>query len=223
MQRMLGGYAPTTVQLPRRDSWLVPKTKSSWVRSLPSCCIRLTLNKSRCSMYHSRRTFGEESTVLGEIQCEQPRHNDERPLASRHFERGSRPSEYHGQSHVTLLSPKHSFEIIGPDQVDIYNAIKVVVTGKASDLEYWHDSPDGKAGYWSKDPPPTKDIRSTGIIHETSTLYMSDDVEIDKHASVSLDYKPKGCGNVYVTEERSSHLLDRGIVSNLSRCSWARG
>jgi len=28
---------------------------------------------------------------------------------------------------------------------------------------------------------------------------MSDDVEIDKHESVGPDYKPKGCGNAYVT------------------------
>jgi len=107
--------------------------------------------------------------------------------------------EYHGQSHVTFLSPKRSFEIIGPDQVDRYDAINVLAAEKSSDLEYWHDSPDGKAGYWSKDPPTTEDIRSTGIIHETSTLYMSDDVQIDKHASVGPDYRPKGCGNVYVT------------------------
>ena len=97
------------------------------------------------------------------------------------------------------LSFRRSFEFTGPDQVNRYDAVKVIAAEKASDLEYWHRSPDGKAGYWSKDPLLAEDMHRPNIVHDTSTLYMSDDLEIDKHASVGPDYKPKGCGNVYVT------------------------
>jgi len=69
---------------------------------------------------------------------------------------------------------------------------------KESEIEYWHDSSD-VAGTWEKRPPPKDKIHIPGIVHETSTLYMADDLEKDKHASVGPDYRPKGCGNVYVT------------------------
>jgi hypothetical protein len=48
--------------------------------------------------------------------------------------------------------------------------------------------PTGRTGYWSKRPPPTKDI--PGVVHENSTVYMSDNVDVDKHASVGPDHRP---------------------------------
>jgi hypothetical protein len=66
---------------------------------------------------------------------------------------------------------------------------------RADALEYWHDS----SASWRTERPTEDSIRVPGIVHETSTLYMSDDLEKDEHASVGPQYTPKGCGNVYVT------------------------
>ena len=65
-------------------------------------------------------------------------------------------------------------------------------------VEYWHDAGPGPAG-WRQAPAPAAKVRVPGVVHETSTLYMSDDLEKDKHASVDKQYKARGCGNVYVT------------------------
>jgi choline dehydrogenase-like flavoprotein len=84
---------------------------------------------------------------------------------------------------------------------------------QADHVEFWHDAvtesqdmdyaqelhiPKLKAG-WLRKKPPAEMIRVPGIVHETSTLYMSDDLETDLHASVDRDYRPHGCDNVYVT------------------------
>ncbi|TFK63544.1 FAD/NAD(P)-binding domain-containing protein [Pluteus cervinus] len=76
-----------------------------------------------------------------------------------------------------------------------YDAIKVMAGDRAGRLEYWHN----KTSSWEEDPAPVSEIRVPGVVHETSTLYMSDDLENDPHASVGPDYRPRGCGNVYVT------------------------
>lgn len=72
------------------------------------------------------------------------------------------------------------------------------MAGASSDrIEFWHDgSPEG---CWREDPPSTEAIRVPGVVHETSTLYMSDDPKNDPGASVDSEYRPIGCGNVYVT------------------------
>ena len=66
-------------------------------------------------------------------------------------------------------------------------------------IEYWHQDPDAATGKWSSRRAPTKQIHIQGVVHETSTLYMSDNLEEDTTASVGLDYRPRGCKNVYVT------------------------
>jgi choline dehydrogenase-like flavoprotein len=66
-------------------------------------------------------------------------------------------------------------------------------------LEYWHDGPEGQEGHWKKFKPTDAGIKVPGIVHETSTLYMSDDLEADPGASVDSEYRPRGCYNVYVT------------------------
>ena len=83
----------------------------------------------------------------------------------------------------------------------------------AQKIEFWHDDEVEKvpvssvsegsisvtpAG-WKKTPPPAHMIRVPGLVHETSMLYMSDDIENDKHASVDSLYRPYKCDNVYVT------------------------
>jgi choline dehydrogenase-like flavoprotein len=70
---------------------------------------------------------------------------------------------------------------------------------KAGDLEYWHDKPSDTPGWQKGVKPSKKSTHIPGVVHETSTLYMSDNVETDKHASVGPDYKIKGCENVYIT------------------------
>jgi len=78
-----------------------------------------------------------------------------------------------------------------------YDAIKVMAGESAAGIQYWHDgSPKGS---WKNERPDESAIRVPGIVHETSTLYMSDDLEKDKTASVDSNYRPKGCSNVYVT------------------------
>ncbi|KAF8155019.1 hypothetical protein K438DRAFT_1943070 [Mycena galopus ATCC 62051] len=76
-----------------------------------------------------------------------------------------------------------------------YDAIKVMADDRADALEYWHDS----SASWQKERPTEKGIRVPGVVHETSTLYMSDDLEKDPQASVGPQYTPRGCSNVYVT------------------------
>lgn len=83
----------------------------------------------------------------------------------------------------------------------------------AGEVEFWHDAitetlpgdafsdtevikePAG----WKKEHPPQDMIRVPGVVHETSMLYMSDNLETDKTASVDQNYRPRGCNNVYVT------------------------
>jgi choline dehydrogenase-like flavoprotein len=97
-----------------------------------------------------------------------------------------------------------------------YKAIEVMAGGtpdKIAQIEYWHDNVEKKivsdslntttivmdgAG-WKKDQPPTNMIRVPGLVHETSTLYASDDLEKDPHASVDSNYRPHRTDNVYVT------------------------
>ena len=80
-------------------------------------------------------------------------------------------------------------------------------------IEYWHDaveqrvalndphtnSHDLRGAGWKKERPPAKMLRVPGLVHETSTLYMSDDLENDPYASVDSSYRPRQCENVYVT------------------------
>ena len=84
---------------------------------------------------------------------------------------------------------------------------------EASKIEYWHDAVPGEAdaassngtnvkfvgaGWKSARPPPSM-IRVPGLVHETSMLYMSDDLEKDPHAAVDSLYRPYKCDNVFVT------------------------
>ncbi|KAK0451987.1 uncharacterized protein EV420DRAFT_1702100 [Desarmillaria tabescens] len=76
-----------------------------------------------------------------------------------------------------------------------YDAIQVMADDRAADLEYWHDS----SASWKKERPKEESIHIPGVVHESSTLYMSDDLDVDKQASVGPGYNPRGCNNVYVT------------------------
>lgn len=74
-----------------------------------------------------------------------------------------------------------------------------VMAGKEKDnIQYWHDNGDG-TGDWEASQPDISRFLMTGIVHESSTLYMSDDLSTDKHASVDSNYRVKGSGNVYAT------------------------
>ncbi|THH32688.1 hypothetical protein EUX98_g1509 [Antrodiella citrinella] len=85
------------------------------------------------------------------------------------------------------------------DQVT-YDAINVMAGGVSNDIEYWsHSNVPSVPPGWSRDQPPQCMIRVPGIVHETATLYMSDDLETDPHASVDSDYRPHSCHNVFVT------------------------
>ena len=78
--------------------------------------------------------------------------------------------------------------------------------GDASKIEYWHDAVRGEAdaaqfvsaGWKSARPLPSM-IRVPGLVHETSMLYMSDNLDEDPHAAVDSLYRPHGCNNVFVT------------------------
>ncbi|KAH9889357.1 hypothetical protein C8Q73DRAFT_653745 [Cubamyces lactineus] len=82
-----------------------------------------------------------------------------------------------------------------------YKAIEVMAGSDASKIEYWHDAAPGEAesaGWQSVRPPPSM-IRVPGLVHETSMLYMSDNLEEDPHAAVDSLYRPYKCDNVFVT------------------------
>ena len=94
-----------------------------------------------------------------------------------------------------------------------YDAIKAMAGDKVKDIEYWHDAKEEKVSVnhqhdrryvlagagWKQERPPAKMVRVPGLVHETSTLYMSDDLERDPYASVDSKYRPRGCDGVYVT------------------------
>ena len=58
-------------------------------------------------------------------------------------------------------------------------------------LEYWHSSTQS----WRKERPPAHQIRLPGLVHEASTMWMSD----DETSPVGLDYRFRGVENVYLT------------------------
>jgi len=62
-------------------------------------------------------------------------------------------------------------------------------------LDYWH----GDTSSWTKEKPGESAFMMAGLCHESSTLYMSDDLASDEHASVDPTYKVFGTGNVYAT------------------------
>ncbi|KAK7691523.1 hypothetical protein QCA50_004922 [Cerrena zonata] len=94
-----------------------------------------------------------------------------------------------------------------------YDAIKVMAGDQADSIEYWHDviverrDKDSQRDAvtikshpgWKRNKPPADMVRVPGLVHETSTLYMSDNLEKDKNASVDSQYRPRGCDNVFVT------------------------
>ena len=77
-------------------------------------------------------------------------------------------------------------------------AIDAMAGEKKSGLQYWDDKGDG-TGRWKAMQPDISQFLMSGIVHESSTLYMSDDLTKDQHASVDSDYRVKGSGNVYAT------------------------
>jgi hypothetical protein len=62
-------------------------------------------------------------------------------------------------------------------------------------VEYWHNDPDGVGGRWVAKRPSAEQIRVPALVHEGSTLFISEDDE----APVGLDYRLRGVENVYVT------------------------
>jgi hypothetical protein len=88
--------------------------------------------------------------------------------------------EYRGQSHVTLLSLQRSYW--GPN--DRYDAIKVMAAEKGLLARPEQASPADEVYTYPGHHP-----RDFDRLYERH-------VDIDKHASVGPDYRPKGCGNV---------------------------
>ncbi|KAI5899539.1 FAD/NAD(P)-binding domain-containing protein [Schizophyllum commune H4-8] len=94
-----------------------------------------------------------------------------------------------------------------------YKAISIMAGGHDGQIEYWHDAKEEKVSInhqhdrryilagagWKQERPPAEMVRVPGLVHETSTLYMSDDLENDPHASVDSQYRPRQCTKVYVT------------------------
>lgn len=65
----------------------------------------------------------------------------------------------------------------------------------ASDVEYWHG--DDVTGTWHPTRPPADEVRSTAVMHDSSTLWIGG--ESDPDAVVGLDYRLRGLENAYVT------------------------
>jgi hypothetical protein len=77
-------------------------------------------------------------------------------------------------------------------------AIDAMAGKEKPGLQYWHDNGDG-TGRWEAMQPDISKFMMSGIVHESSTLYMSDDLTKDEHASINSHYQVKGSGNVYAT------------------------
>ena len=63
-------------------------------------------------------------------------------------------------------------------------------------LEYWN-SDSGSSSGWTTTQPSDKQRRHTGLVHESSTMWIGD--ENDTEAPVGLDYCLRGIDNVYIT------------------------
>ena len=104
-------------------------------------------------------------------------------------------------------------DISCPDHARSYDAIKAMAGNHVKQIEYWHDAVVEKESHsstndillnvsdagWKADRPPESMVRVPGIVHEACSLYMSDNLERDPHASVDSKYRPRGCDGVYVT------------------------
>lgn len=60
-------------------------------------------------------------------------------------------------------------------------------------VEYWHGDP--VAGSWSSERPSIPERRVSGLVHESSTLWIGD----ADNGVVGTDYRPHGVENVFVT------------------------
>jgi len=88
-----------------------------------------------------------------------------------------------------------------------YDVVSVLAGSSSADVEYWDNSRDG-SGSWQKGKPAQHDIRTPGIVHEASTLYMGE-LDLGGGCNVKRDFGPQpavdasyrsyGCKNVYVT------------------------
>jgi GMC oxidoreductase len=67
--------------------------------------------------------------------------------------------------------------------------------GGPAPIEYWHPEGTGMNGVWRPDRPPPDSLRTPGLVHEASTLWMGD----PGSSVVGYDYRPHGVRNVYVT------------------------
>ncbi|KAG9313755.1 hypothetical protein JVU11DRAFT_6111 [Chiua virens] len=76
-------------------------------------------------------------------------------------------------------------------------AIDAMAGVEKANLQYWHENGDG--GKWEESQPDLSKFLMAGIVHESSTLYMSDQINQDATASIDSNYKVFGSGNVFAT------------------------
>lgn len=72
-----------------------------------------------------------------------------------------------------------------------FEALEKALCPKGSQVEYWHD----KSSSWEASRPPTEQIHVSGMVHESSTMHISE----GKDGIVNLKYKVDGVDNVFVT------------------------
>lgn len=70
---------------------------------------------------------------------------------------------------------------------------RVLSPAGAERVEYWHGDPD--AGSWGAERPATPERRVPGLVHESSSLPISE----EEDAVVGTDYRLNGVQNVFVT------------------------
>jgi hypothetical protein len=84
-----------------------------------------------------------------------------------------------------------------------YDIIAAIAGAQADKLEYWHDSQKPAEARWGTTKPEPDMVHVPGVVHEASTLMLSDDHFDVKNqgqkASVDKEYRAAGLGNVFVT------------------------
>ncbi|WP_125613990.1 GMC oxidoreductase [Specibacter cremeus] len=70
---------------------------------------------------------------------------------------------------------------------------RVLSPGGAGRVEYWHGDPD--TGSWGAERPSIPERRVPGLVHESSSLPIGEGAD----ATVGVDYRLNGVGNVFVT------------------------
>ena len=78
-----------------------------------------------------------------------------------------------------------------------FHVLEEQLAPQGKSVEYWNSTEDNQ-GEWSSEHPSKRKIRSKGVVHPASTMWIGGDEESEL-SPVNLDYQFRGVENVYLT------------------------